>query len=400
MRRLAALIRNDFLREFSDRSSIFFLLVLPLLFTMVVGAGLGGAADSSDPQELTISLPVVREDDGNLADALLDALVAAGVRAGMVDALPPGEFALLIPEGFSQSLYDGEPVDLTLQMRNDVSAAPAVEQAVQAAVNRLDGAVRLARVAVEEGRAMGLLADAGAEDTYFRQALTDVMAATEVPSAESRVVWGARAAGDQRPTDVASNTEQASAGQLVTWVQITLLALSETLVDERLRGTLRRMLIVPTTRFAVLGGKMLARLTLGLVQMAILLVGGALIFGVNWGRDPLAVAAVSVAFALATVALGTLLATLVRTRGQANSATIGLAMSMAALGGAWYPIEITPPLYRQVVQVLPSTWAMRAYTNVVARGADVAGVLPEIAVLLGFAALFTTLAMWRFRRYT
>ena len=73
--------------------------------------------------------------------------------------------------------------------------------------------------------------------------------------------------------------------------------------------------------------------------------------------------------------------------------------SMAALGGAWYPLEVTPPLYRQIVQVLPTTWAMRAYTDLLARGADVAGILPEACVLCGFAFLFVAIGMLRFRRY-
>jgi len=198
---------------------------------------------------------------------------------------------------------------------------------------------------------------------------------------------------------MASSAEQASAGQLVTWVQITLLGAAEVLVNERLGGTLRRMLVTPTSRGVVLMGKLLGRLLLGLLQMAILLVGGAVLFGVNWGRDPLAVALVSFAFALAMVSLGILLATVVKTRGQANSVVVGLSMGMAALGGAWYPMEITPPLYRQVVQILPSTWAMRAYTDLLARGADVERVLPYVGVLLGFALVFALVGTLRFQHY-
>ncbi|MGI5916362.1 MAG: ABC transporter permease [Anaerolineae bacterium] len=398
MIRIMALIRNEFMRQFSDRSNLIFLVLLPLLFTMIVGAGLRGLEGDPTPRALDISLPVVREDEGVLADMLLDALRAAGVTPEEVDELPPGEFALLIPEDLGQRLYRGESVDLSFQMRSDVNAAPAVEQAVQAALVRLNGAVRLARMAVEEGRALGRFPDEAAAELFFQNALGDIMAATESPSAEAQIVWAAPTS--DRSSDMASSAEQASAGQIVTWVQITLLGISEILVDERLTGTLRRMLIVPTSRATVLGSKMIARLVLGLFQIAILMVGGAVLFRVDWGSDPLAAALVSLAFALATVALGTVIATLVQTRKQANSAMVGLSMALAALGGAWFPLEITPPLFRQAVQVLPSTWAMRAYTDVLARGADATGVLPEIGVLLGFATLFTAVAMWRFRRYT
>lgn len=157
--------------------------------------------------------------------------------------------------------------------------------------------------------------------------------------------------------------------------------------------------MTPVSRAIILGGKLLARLTLGLVQMALLLGGGTLIFGVGWGDQAVATVLVSFAFAIATVGLGMLLATFVRTRGQAGSVATGAALALAALGGAWYPLEITPALYRQAVSILPSTWAMRAYTDLLARGATVGDVLPHVAVLLGFAAIFTSVGVWRFRAY-
>jgi ABC-2 type transport system permease protein len=239
------------------------------------------------------------------------------------------------------------------------------------------------------------------EQAFVDGLLDDVMQAAQRPPVVTKVNWG-EGVEIEEPTSLtmATNTEQASAGQLVTWVQITLLGAAQVLVDERLLGTLRRMFVMPTARTSILSGKLVARLLLGLAQMGILLVGGALLFGVEWGSNPLAVAVVSLAFALATVGLGILLATIVRTRGQAQSVVIGVSMALAALGGAWYPIEITPPVYRQVVQVLPSTWAMRAYTDLLARGADVMGVLPEVGMLLLFAVVFTTVGLVRFQRYS
>jgi ABC-2 type transport system permease protein len=198
---------------------------------------------------------------------------------------------------------------------------------------------------------------------------------------------------------MANSTEHASAGQIVTWVQITLLSAAEVLVDERLRGTLKRMLVMPTSRALILGGKVLATVLAGLLQIAILLIGGAVVFNVGWDKAPLAVTAISVTFALAVAGMGLLLATFVKTSGQASSAVVGLSMTMAALGGAWFPLEVTPPLFRQIVQILPSTWAVRAYEDILARGATLVDMLPSIGVLLGFAIVFTFIGMLRFNRY-
>ncbi|RME11060.1 MAG: ABC transporter permease, partial [Ardenticatenia bacterium] len=46
---------------------------------------------------------------------------------------------------------------------------------------------------------------------------------------------------------------------------------------------------------------------------------------------------------------------------------------------------------------LPTTWAMQAFQKVVAHGAGTRGVLPDIGILAGFAALFLLAGMRTFR---
>ncbi len=399
IRKLLAMIRNEFQMEFAYPISLLFFIILPLLFTAAVGAGLGGMmGDGDEPQEFRTRIYVVKEDEGPLAEPLLNALTATNLVPEEVDHLPEDAFGLEIPAGFSARLLAGEATTVTLHTLPTTTASQAVEQYVQAATSRLGGAVLVAERGVEQAREAELFATDAEERVFFNEVVEETLAAAKQPLAVAEVRWAAETAVET-PRDLPTSAEQASAGQIVTWVQITLLAAAESLVSERMGGTLRRLLVIPTRRATVLGGKLLARLALGLLQMSLLFAGGTLLFGVNWGQDPLALAAVSLAFALATVGLGMFVATLVRTRGQAGSVVVGLAMGLAALGGAWYPLEITPPLYRQLVQILPSTWAMRAYTDLLVRGAGLVDVLPAIGVLLGFAALFTALGVWRFRSY-
>ncbi len=103
------------------------------------------------------------------------------------------------------------------------------------------------------------------------------------------------------------------------------------------------------------------------------------------------------AFDLVAVALGVLLAAFARTRRQAEGLTVLFSMLTAALGGAWWPLEITPRIYQTVVKSLPTTWAMIGFNDVIVRGQGVAGVLPEVGILLGFALVFFVAGIWRFR---
>lgn len=399
MLRLFAMIRNEFQREFAYPISLVFFLLLPLLFTAAVGTALGGMNTEEEPQELKTRIYVITDDEGPLLDALLDALSEVNLEPERVESIPEDSFGLEVPADFSESLLAGESVTLTLHTLPVASVSQAVEQYVSAARGRVGGAALVARNGLDLAREQGIVSTPEEEEAFFRDILEETLEDAQNPQAVAKVRWPEGTEIEETAQEFTTSTEQASAGQLVTWVQITLLGAAEVLVDERMGGTLRRMLVVPTSRASILGGKLVARLALGLVQMAILLVGGAFLFNVDWAQEPLGVALVSIAFGLATVGLGMLVATFVKTRSQASSVVVGLSMGLAALGGAWYPLEITPELYRQVVQIFPSTWAMKAYSDLLARGASVVDILPHVGILLGFAVVFTVVGMLRFRRY-
>jgi ABC-2 type transport system permease protein len=104
-----------------------------------------------------------------------------------------------------------------------------------------------------------------------------------------------------------------------------------------------------------------------------------------------------VAGALAAAALGTMLGTFVKSAAQAQGLSIMLGMVMALMGGCWYPLELFPQVVRNVVKILPTTWAMQGLLDIVLRGQGLLAILPEAGVLLGFAALFFGIGIWRFR---
>ena len=74
-----------------------------------------------------------------------------------------------------------------------------------------------------------------------------------------------------------------------------------------------------------------------------------------------------------------------------------LGMSLALLGGCWYPLELFPQAARSAAQLLPTSWAMQGLTDLVLRGQGVAAVLPEAGVLMGFAAVFFVVGVARFK---
>ncbi len=402
MRKLLAIAWTDIRIEFSERSTLLFFLVLPLVFTVIIGLGLQGVSSGDEEaSDQRYAVLVVDADGSQAAAELIDALTSSQVirpvlrDAAQADALYQDRQAvgiLTIPPGFGRALLDGSPVSLSLRELPDDNRALAVDQAVRAAASQVDSALQAANAAVAAAEQLQPFASAGERQAYFDQSLERARALLADPPARTEITQS-----PQSPVQIASGFEQSSPGQLVTWTLITLLGASEVFIYERTEGTLRRLLGTPTNKATILSGKILGRLAMGLLQMLILIGFGALALGVNWGRSWSALALVAVAFALAAVALGVLLGALAKTSSQASGLTTTFAMLMSALGGAWWPLEITPPLYQSVVKVLPTTWAMIGFSNVIVRGQGPQAVLPQVGVLLLFAGLFFAIGIWRLR---
>ena len=104
-----------------------------------------------------------------------------------------------------------------------------------------------------------------------------------------------------------------------------------------------------------------------------------------------------IATGLCGAAMGTMLGAFVKSASQANGLSIMLGMVMALLGGCWYPQEIIPEGVRTILQIVPTTWAMRGLTDLVARGLGLPAILPSAAILVAFAAVFFVVGIARFR---
>jgi ABC-2 type transport system permease protein len=402
MRKVLAIAWNDIRVEFSEHVTWIFFLLLPLVFTFIIGQGLqrlNGSTDEGIDQRYI--LLVVDTDRSSLSNELITTIESSAVIRPQV--LPAGEAQALmnegqavamltIPAGFEQTLATGQRVDLTLQKLPNDARTLAIDQALAAALSQVDSAVQAAQTSVTQAKQIAPFRDAAQRQSYFEAGLERARQLLQEPPARTELTQSPLAT-----VQVPNGFDQSSPGQLVTWTLITLLGASEVFVNERLGGTLRRLLATPTRKSTILLGKITARLGMGLFQMTLLIGFGALALGVNWGRSWGALALIAAAFALASVALGTLLGAMVRSRSQASGLTTMLSMLLSALGGAWWPLEVTPPSYQAAVKVLPTTWAMIGFNDVIVRGQGVTGVLPAVGILIVFAAVFFALGIWRLR---
>ncbi len=396
MQKLLAIFWKDARIRFSSPSELIFFIILPLIFTFLLAGGTPSGEE--DPR---IRLVVVDEAQSALSAEIFSALEkSTAIRPELLNRTEAEEqfeqrrasAALFLPVGLSvESLQAGSAsVDLRKQPNNLNTLV--MERAVQTALRQVSSAVGAANRAAEQREKEQPFASPAEREKFLAEALANARALQV--DAPARVEVRQAQTADKIEYDPRAN---ASAGQLITWVFIPLFGISELFAAERSAGTLRRLLTTPTRAATYLLGTILGQVVMALGQMLLLIGFGMWAMNLSWGRDPLALAVILLTSALAAAAIGTAMGAFVKTSGQAGGLSIMLGMVMALMGGCWYPLELFPAAIQTAVKVLPTTWAMQGMLDLVLRGRGLAEVLPEAGVLLGFAALFFAIGIWRFR---
>lgn len=400
-------IMTNYVRlTYGSRATLIFQIAMPLLFTFLIGQASGGFGGSSTSSvSVSWTLAIANEDEGRLggllqerleADPTLDLqLVDAATAVAAVEA-EEAVAALIIPADFSRAVRAGQAVSLDFYSDPaQVQQVQPVAEAVRAGLGQLRGAVQAAAVSAAVAGELGLLAQPAVAVAYEETAVETAVAAWDHPPVTVQVNEDERVASGE--DTIPSGVNQSSPGMMAMFVTFGMLGGAAVLIQERQWGTLRRLAVMPIPKGSILGGKFAGIVLAGVAQMIILILAGALLFQVDWGRAPLGLALMVGAFALAMSALGVLMAALVKTSSQADALSTILVLSMSALGGAWWPIEIVPDWMQTVARLSPIYWAMSGFHDMITRGLGAVAVVPEAVVLLVFTAVFLLIGVWRFR---
>lgn len=395
MKKLLAIIKKDTVLRFTSPMEWMFFIILPLVFISLIS---GGTTQSGDPR---LMLSVADQAGNALSGALVEELAKSSavnpVLTEYDQALKDFDqlkvsAVLIIPAEFSAEALTAGNAALELRKQPNTLNGIAAEQAVQLAASRITSLADVARVSTERAGEFQPFADDAARQAFYESAFAQ--AQTMLSEAPDRLQSVVGSTADPIDYDAKANS---TAGQMITWVFIPLIGLSAMFAYERASGTLRRLLVTPTSKATFLSGTILGQGLTALLQMTILIVFGILVMKMKWGQSPAGLAMVMVSFTLAAAALGTMLGTFVKSESQANGLSILIGMLLAMMGGCWYPIELFPPAIRSAAQALPTYWAMQGFLDIAVRGQGPAGVLQECAVLLGFALLFFTIGIVRFK---
>jgi len=405
IRNALAIAGKDLSVLLKDRGQLAVLFVMPLMFAFFFSGGGGGGMT-------TFTVYLVNDDPGRYGAQVVNILQGVDVLsieelqtvAEADQKIADGEAvaAIVIPADFSLDVDAFDPVNDPARVQ--VIVDPAQQQwggIVTGIVNdvmlwvTLQGEIGYGiRAVMQESGVLDAL-DEGARRGVEAQSLGAIMtqlqraASDPLVSVKSEDLEGAETEFPENAFgDYGTRYTVMFAFFIVGTIAVSLLT-------EKEQGTFRRLLASPLHRGSIILGKMLAYALVVGLQVAVMFGVGNILFDMPLGDSLLGLVLLTLALALAAASLGMLVAALVRTAGQASSVSTLMAIVLAVLGGVMIPHLPGTPLYWPS-QLTPHAHAIKAY-NKLMLGAAAVDIVPQVGLLVGVAALFFVIAVWRFK---
>jgi ABC-2 type transport system permease protein len=340
---------KEFIR---DRAALFWTFAFPIVFIVLFGAIFSGSGSH------TYNVGLVNQDDGPISAKLANTFqhkvssfnVTTGDFATEMNALKQGnvDMVIVLPAGLSQTVEAGHTAQA--QMYLDPSKSPTDAQIEQSIVSSvLDG---------------------------YNKAVPPL--ALNVNSITSHSL---------------SSIDFLMPGILaMSLMQLGLFATATPLVSLREEGVLRRLGATPLPRWQLISGQLLMRLTIGLVQAALIIGLSVSMFHVHIQGNYLALAGMTVLGALSFIGLGYLIAAFAKSVESASGISSAVNFPMMFLSGVFFPVAFLPAFLAPVVKAMPLTYLADGFRQISVGGTPLFPLWVDVAVLAGWGLVCTALA--------
>jgi ABC-2 type transport system permease protein len=172
-------------------------------------------------------------------------------------------------------------------------------------------------------------------------------------------------------------------------------------IDDKLLGIHEGYLVTPVTKLELVAGFNLSGAVKAISAGSVLTAVGMVVAGIPHPLAPLRLLELEVVIALTALALVSVMFMLLARVSNPMIPRIASMLLNTLLffpSGAVYPIQAFPAWMRAISVVDPFTYAVHALRSLLLTDAGLAAVLPDLAVLAGFAVVAMGLAAITFRR--
>jgi ABC-2 type transport system permease protein len=358
---------------FRDKGDLAFSLVLPIaIFALIYGA-LGGS------NLFNGTAYIVNEDPGTrYSNLLIERLGSVnGLNLEMLsraDAESKIErsdlhLAVFIPQGFSDQLAAGQATQIVFKQRgNGGIEGQIVASLVRGAAERIGQELQVQKDVQTK------LAGSGISQSQIEFVVRKFLAREE--AAPSVTIQETSIGSSPDPIN------QFLPGIMTMFVLFAINMTAQTLVEERRKGTLERLMTTRLKTGELFMGKFLAYTSRGFVQTLILMLLAWLVFGFFTPLSFLESALIALIFAAAASTLGLIIGSVSKTENQATWISVFFTMLMVIVSGTFIAVEKGTVLYT-LGRFSINTYANDAFGTIMAGGGSLLDVKTDLLVLLG-----------------
>jgi ABC-2 type transport system permease protein len=350
--KLALIMARTFLKLFSrDRQAIFFSLFFPIVFMLIFGVL--GAGDE-DP----IEVGVVNRFPNELANAFIATLnsnelfdVNEGDEADLRAQLVDGDLTLvlLLPESFQDN---GATAELTVlvdmsQARQLSLIRPVLAQALVGVERELRNTTPLFSIREEDVQARS--------QNYLDFLVPGLLA--------------------------------------LTLMQLSIAGSGFNIVEFRRKGILKRLFVTPIQPKDFIGGLVMSRLVLCLMQITFLLAVAVFLLDVTFVGSVISMYSVILLGTVIFLSIGFCLGSIAKT--QQSIMAIGnlVTFPQMLLSGVFYPIDALPALVQPLAKILPLSFVATALREIAVNGLSLLEMIPNIVGLIVWLGVSLLLAI-------
>jgi ABC-2 type transport system permease protein len=373
---------KDLMELFRNRMMLFMLVLMPLLMMTMAGFMFPSSTSISE-----VSVAMVNQDEGYASSMLIETLETLNSNTGLMtltSVSSPDEIRSMIQAGevdggiviasnFTSSLMMGKQGDITI-----VSDQTNPQMSI------------ILEIALKEVfEQMG---------TFLAQKNVELYPAVNSSNSLALV----------KPYNV--KTEGAVVGDFtyfdfiapglmaMTVMMSVMTGLPAAISHEREVGTLDGMMVAPVNRLSVIVGKTLAQTARGMLQGTIILVLAVVLFGVTIHGNILLIFVLLLLGVFSFVGLGVVITSFAKDQETAMMVMMGLMFPMMLLSGVFFPVQQMPWYMQSISNALPLTYTASALRKVMVLGASIPMIATELAILIGFGVVMTTIAVPVFKR--
>jgi ABC-2 type transport system permease protein len=361
---------NDIRLMVRDKIFFFWVLIFPLIFIFIFGN-----LYKADRGPSQASLKIVNLDSGKWGNYLIEKIKSPGIALEIL-AQEPEKYnrILMIPKDFSKKIEEKKAQELVLKKQSgtNIKAAAQVETKIIQAI---------AKVMTE------LILHGDKDISAFFEQKPEFRNVVEIKS--------------QFPENtikkIPTGFDHVIPGVLVHFIMMMVMIYGGvSVMEDRKRGVLTRILFSSSSIGELFGGKFLGRLMMGILQAIILIVTGLMIFNLNLGNYFLSFLNI-LFFSITMASLSIFLGSVLGKEDLIVGLSVLFANLFAAMGGCWWPIEVIPNTFRTIGMISPAYWAMDAFHKTIFFNKGLEDIFLNLMVMLGYTAIFTFLAVKFFK---